>query len=109
MLQDSELIEIVHHRTLEHQLAIAMRRRVSAAVSDALVEEGSPDVIKTLLENPNAAISLWEKMAKVGGGGPPQFLSTHPSPENRQQRLAELAPKNWTARRAAPTGWAPSI
>jgi len=43
--------------------------------------------------NPNAAISLWEKMGKVGGGGPPQFLSTHPSPANRQERLAELAPQ----------------
>jgi predicted Zn-dependent protease len=43
--------------------------------------------------NPNAAISLWQKMAKVSGGGPPQFLSTHPSPANRQQKLAELAPQ----------------
>jgi predicted Zn-dependent protease len=43
--------------------------------------------------NPNAAISLWQKMASVSGGGPPQFLSTHPSPANRQQRLAELAPQ----------------
>ena len=43
--------------------------------------------------DPNAAISLWHKMASVSGGGPPQFLSTHPSPANRQQRLAELAPQ----------------
>ena len=28
-------------------------------------------------------MTLWQKMAKVGGGGTPQFLSTHPSPENR--------------------------
>ena len=57
--------------------------------------------------NPNAAISLWEKMAKVGGNGPPQFLSTHPSPENRQERLSELAPQMMAyyeqARRNAPT------
>jgi len=43
--------------------------------------------------NPNAAISLWQKMGKVGGDTPPQFLSTHPSPGNREKRLAELAPK----------------
>jgi predicted Zn-dependent protease len=43
--------------------------------------------------NPNAAISLWRKMEKQSGNGPPQFLSTHPSPGNREQRLAELAPK----------------
>jgi len=57
--------------------------------------------------NPNAAVSLWEKMGKVGGGGPPQFLSTHPSPANRQERLAELAPQMMAyyeqARRNAPT------
>jgi predicted Zn-dependent protease len=41
--------------------------------------------------NPHSAATLWEKMAKVGGGGQPQFLSTHPSPANRQQTLRNLA------------------
>jgi predicted Zn-dependent protease len=41
--------------------------------------------------DPKAAVTLWEKMGKLGGGkGPPEFLSTHPSPENRAVRLAEL-------------------
>ncbi|HSA90759.1 MAG TPA: M48 family metallopeptidase [Burkholderiales bacterium] len=41
--------------------------------------------------NPKAAVTLWEKMGKLGGGkGPPEFLSTHPSPQNRAARLAEL-------------------
>src|SRR5688572_19199169 len=57
--------------------------------------------------NPNAAISLWQKMANVSGGGPPQFLSTHPSPANRQEKLAALAPQMMAyyeqARRNAPT------
>lgn len=43
--------------------------------------------------DPRAAASLWRKMAKVGGSRPPEFLSTHPSPENREQRLTELAPQ----------------
>ncbi|HZF27611.1 MAG TPA: M48 family metallopeptidase [Gammaproteobacteria bacterium] len=43
--------------------------------------------------DPAAAISLWQKMEQVSGAGPPQFLSTHPSPANRQQKLAELGPK----------------
>src|SRR5262249_35449915 len=34
VLHDEELIEIVHHRTLEHQLAIAMRASVSERVSE---------------------------------------------------------------------------
>ncbi len=41
--------------------------------------------------NPYAAATLWEKMAKVGGANPPQFLSTHPSPANRQHTLQKLA------------------
>ncbi len=57
--------------------------------------------------NPNAAVSLWQKMASVAGGGGPQFMSTHPSPANRQQRLAELAPQMMAyyeqARRSEPT------
>ncbi len=37
--------------------------------------------------NPHAAVSVWEKMLKNTSGGPPQFLSTHPSPENRLKDL----------------------
>lgn len=51
--------------------------------------------------NPNAAVTLWQKMERVSGGGSPQFLSTHPSPGNRQQRLAELAPQMMTYYNAA--------
>ncbi len=43
--------------------------------------------------DPHAAVTLWQKMAKAGGGGPPQFLSTHPAPENRQQALSALVPR----------------
>jgi predicted Zn-dependent protease len=41
--------------------------------------------------DPKSAVTLWEKMGKLGGGkGTPEFLSTHPSPQNRAARLAEL-------------------
>ncbi len=56
-LYDAELIEIVQHRTMEHQLAIAMRPLVSEGVSDALVETGNDKVVTTLLENDGARIS----------------------------------------------------
>jgi uncharacterized protein (DUF2336 family) len=57
VLGDEELIEIIHYRTLEHQLAIAMRREVSERVADALVEHGDVSVVKALLENPQARLS----------------------------------------------------
>ncbi|MGE8549788.1 MAG: M48 family metallopeptidase, partial [Acinetobacter calcoaceticus] len=37
--------------------------------------------------NPNAAITLWEKMNKLEGGGGSSFLSTHPS---NSQRIGEM-------------------
>lgn len=43
--------------------------------------------------DPRSAATLWQKMAKAGGSGPPQFLSSHPSPANRQQTLTALAPQ----------------
>jgi predicted Zn-dependent protease len=43
--------------------------------------------------DPRAAVTLWQKMSKVGGGAPPEFMSTHPSDATRQQRLGNLAPK----------------
>ena len=57
VLRDVDLVEIVRHRTQQHQLSIAMRREVSEFVSEALVEAGNADVIKALLDNPNAQIS----------------------------------------------------
>jgi len=41
--------------------------------------------------DPRAAIVLWQKMAKVSNGAPPQWLSTHPSNETRQQDLRDYA------------------
>lgn len=43
--------------------------------------------------NPHSAATLWEKMEEAGGETPPQFLSTHPSPDNRQETLSKLAPQ----------------
>ena len=53
--------------------------------------------------DPRAAINLWQKMAKLGGGGTPQFLSTHPSDESRiadlQAYSARVVPLYEAARR----------
>lgn len=56
-LQQIDLIEVIHQRSRQHMLAIAMRRDLSLQVSDALVDSGDVDVIRTLLENHDAQIS----------------------------------------------------
>jgi len=37
--------------------------------------------------DPRAAITLWQKMSQAGGGGPPEWLSTHPSHDTRLREL----------------------
>jgi predicted Zn-dependent protease len=41
--------------------------------------------------DPKAAATLWQKMAELSKTRQPQFLSTHPNPENRQETLSKLA------------------
>ena len=57
VLKDPELIEIVQHRAMEHQVAIALRSSISEQLSDTLVETDSEEVVTTLLSNKGAAIS----------------------------------------------------
>ncbi len=41
--------------------------------------------------DPRAAVSLWQKMARVAGGAPPQWLSTHPSSDTRIRDLQDYS------------------
>ncbi len=43
--------------------------------------------------NPNEAAPFWERMNRLGGATPPEFLSTHPDPSRRSERLKQLVPK----------------
>ncbi len=43
--------------------------------------------------DPRAAVTLWEKMSRLGGGQSPQFLSTHPSHATRINDLRGYADK----------------
>ena len=56
-LLDEDLMEIIHNRSVEHQLAVTKRPIVSEQVPEAIVEYGEEDVIRSLLLNPNSKIS----------------------------------------------------
>jgi predicted Zn-dependent protease len=43
--------------------------------------------------DPHAAISLWQKMSKAGGGTQPEFMSTHPASSSRIAALQAAIPK----------------
>lgn len=42
--------------------------------------------------DPEAAVTLWQKMGDLSEDRPPAFLSTHPAPENRQAALNTMIP-----------------
>jgi predicted Zn-dependent protease len=86
--------------------AAALAAQYAVALPNSRTAETEADEIGIELAakagyNPNAAVTLWEKMGAAGGEGPPQFMSTHPSPTNRQQTLRELAPQMMEYYRAA--------
>jgi predicted Zn-dependent protease len=43
--------------------------------------------------DPRAAMTLWQKMAQASSGGPPEWLSTHPSNETRMRELQAYVTK----------------
>lgn len=53
--------------------------------------------------DPRAAVTLWQKMASMGGGGP-GFLSTHPSSGDRVSALQAAIPKVMPLYEAARAG-----
>jgi predicted Zn-dependent protease len=92
-----------------HALALggaALAAKVALELPNSRTAEAEADQIGLELAtragyDPDAAITLWEKMGKVGGARPVEFLSTHPSPENRQAALARMTTE---VRRLNPNG-----
>ncbi|MBL8659969.1 MAG: M48 family metallopeptidase [Rhodospirillales bacterium] len=72
------------------QLAITLP---NSRTSESEADEIGIELAAKAGYDPRAAVTLWQKMGRVGGGGPPQFLSTHPSSATRQQDLAALVPE----------------
>ncbi len=55
--------------------------------------------------DPRAMIGVMQVLEKAGAGGPPEFFSTHPKPENREAYLKALIAKEFP--RGIPTGLEP--
>ena len=43
--------------------------------------------------DPKAAAGLWARMEQIEQSAPPQFLSTHPSSHNRQEKILSWLPE----------------
>ncbi len=76
----------------------ALAAKVALELPNSRTAEAEADQIGLELAtragyDPDAAVSLWQKMAQAGGERPAEFLSTHPSPENRQAALASMTSK----------------
>lgn len=72
---------------------------VTSALPYARGHESQADEVGLMLAaaacfNPAEAMPLWQRMSQMSGGqNPPEFASTHPSPESRIQHLESLQAK----------------
>lgn len=57
IISDQELIKIIRHKTVQHQLGISSRKNLSSSVCQELVNHGNSNVMVSLLFNQDARIS----------------------------------------------------
>lgn len=57
VLQDDDLLRVLVEASLEHQIAVARRPRISGRVADAVIEGGEPAVLTALATNRTAEVS----------------------------------------------------
>ncbi|PSJ20041.1 hypothetical protein CVH10_19695, partial [Halomonas sp. ND22Bw] len=82
LLQNTDLIRLLIEATLEHQIAVARRPRLSDAVCDAIIDRGEAVTMTALASNRTAQISeaamrrLVDQSRRVAGLRAP--LTRHP-------------------------------
>jgi predicted Zn-dependent protease len=79
-------------------MAYGVGSQVGALLPYSRTQESEADEIGLYLMaiagyDTGVAGPFWERMSAGGGSRPPEFLSTHPSPENRSANLDALQPK----------------
>ncbi len=78
--------------------AVSLGTTLFFALPNSRTQEREADAIGLELAarsgfNPFASVTLWEKMKRQDTKKPPEFLSTHPSDDNRIRDLTDLAYK----------------
>ena len=76
----------------------AVAAKLALELPNSRVAESEADRIGIELASragydPEAAVTLWQKMGGLSEERPPEFISTHPAPENRQAALQALVPE----------------
>jgi len=62
----------------------------NSRVAEAEADEIGMELATRAGYDPEAAVTLWQKMGDLSDDRPPEFLSTHPAPENRQAALNRM-------------------
>lgn len=79
-------------------MGAAAAAKVALELPNSRTAESEADAIGMKLAvmagyEPDAAVTLWQKMGQAGGSAPPEFLSTHPAPTNREAALKAMIPE----------------
>ena len=81
---------------------LAQAANLAVSLPYARKQEADADLVGLELAaragyDPRAAVAVWQKMSKyaqgAGSGQPPQFLSTHPSNQNRIKEIEANLPR----------------
>jgi predicted Zn-dependent protease len=98
--------------------ALGVGAKVGVLLPFSRKHESEADYIGILLAadagyDPRESIALWERMGQMsGGGGPSEFMSTHPSHETRIDQLKEWMPEAmaiYQAKQPVPTAFLPAV
>ena len=98
--------------------ALGVGAQVGVLLPFSRKHESEADYIGTLLAadagyDPRESIALWERMGQASdGGGPSEFMSTHPSHETRIDQLKEWMPEAmaiYQARQPVPAAFLPGV